>query len=250
MTSDSGLRVEIFGASVKGPRNQSVGHPNQDAWMKAQGRFGSLAVICDGLGSRPRSHEGARFACRAVRKAVALWPGIRSRAKPVHLLRLVEILWRLALAPRGVDEFATTCLFALSEEDGHMILAGIGDGVALVRGPDCGVVRYGGRTTDNFGNETIGLGIPHKIQDWWFEVLPSSAHRAVVLASDGVSDDLRPDRLREFTDWLTAELAPLPSRVRWQRLQGELRRWPVSHHTDDKTLVVMIESWAEKICPH
>ena len=64
----------------------------------------------------------------------------------------------------------------------------------------------------------------------------------MVLATDGVADDLAPERLDEFTDWLANDIGRLsPPTARWRRLCRELRAWPVPHHLDDKTVAVLVE---------
>jgi len=248
MTSEARGRLALFGATVTGPRHRGQGHPNQDAWLKAEGAFGGLIAVCDGLGSRPASASGARLACRAVRRAVRQWPGTSVGADPSDLIRLVEALWRLSLPPLGAEDCATTCQFALREPGGALVLAGLGDGVVLVRNSGGGVRCLGGRASAAFSNETLGLGLPHRLRDWWVEVLPAPGG-SVVVASDGVADDLRPDRYDALVAWLVEEIAPLPAHQRWLRLRAELHAWPVPHHTDDKTLAVMTEQGQEEPCP-
>jgi serine/threonine protein phosphatase PrpC len=246
MTSDPRECHDLFGASVAGPAHRARRQPNQDAWLKASGRFGDLIVVCDGLGSRPASGQGARLACRAVRRALKDWPGTSSGAEPADLIRLIEVLWRLHLPSPGTDDYATACRFALCEPNGTLVLAGLGDGAALVRERGHGVCRFGERPDGDFGNETLALGMPHRLHDWRIELLPPSPGRAVALASDGVADDLRADRLDGFVAWLTDEIAPLPEPLRARRLAAELRAWPVPRHTDDKTLALMIERETEQ----
>ncbi len=241
MTSEGPSAPILFGASVIGPVHRSQGRPNQDAWLKSAGAFGALAVVCDGLGSRSASALGAQRACRSVRRAVAQWPGVAVGSDPDDLIRLVEVLWRLSQPSLMAADYATTCQFVLREPDGRLILAGLGDGALMVRDAMVGVRSYGGRAAGGFGNETLALGLPHRLRDWWIEVLPPQPGRVVVLASDGVADDLRPDRIEAFIDWLTVDVAPLSAHQRWLWLCAELRRWPVPRHTDDKTLVVMLD---------
>ena len=234
----------MYGASVRGPRNLRQGRANQDAWTRAGGAFGHLIGVCDGMGSRPASDAGARAACRALRRAAHLWPGGTSpadRADPTHLVRLVEILWRLDLTLRAPSECATTCLFALREPDGRLLFAGLGDGLAIVRKAGGGVVTFGGRGPDAFGDETLALGTPHRIDDWWIATEPPDRGRTVVLATDGVADDLAPERLDAFTDWLASDVGRLAPATRWRRLCRELRAWPVPRHLDDKTVAVLVE---------
>jgi len=66
--------------------------------------------------------------------------------------------------------------------------------------------------------------------------------RAVVLVSDGVSDDLEPARLGGFVEWLVAEVGGLPRPSRRRLLRRELDNWPVPHHLDDKTVAVLVEA--------
>lgn len=237
--------VDIFGASVRGPRNQRQGRANQDAWTHAQGAFGHLIGVCDGMGSRPASDAGARAACRALRQSARLWLGggasPADRADPTHLVRLVEILWRLDLSPREPAACASTCLFALREPEGHLLFAGLGDGLAILRKAGRAIATFGGRTPDAFGDETLALGTPHRIDDWWIESEPPGRDRTVVLATDGVADDLAPERLEAFTDWLADDIGPLAPAARWRRLCRELRAWPVPRHLDDKTVAVLVE---------
>ena len=234
----------MYGASVRGPRNLRQGRANQDAWIRAGGAFGHLIGVCDGMGSRLASDAGARAACQALRQAARLWPGAMSpagSADPSLLVRLVEILWRLDLAPRAPSECATTCLFALREPDGRLLFAGLGDGLAIVRKAGGGVATFGGRGRDAFGNDTLALGTPHRIDDWWIATEPPGRGRTVVLATDGVADDLVPERLDAFTDWLAGDVGRLAPAARWRRLCRELRAWPVPHHLDDKTVAVLVE---------
>lgn len=237
--------VEMYGASVQGPRNKREGRVNQDAWVRATGAFGHLIGACDGMGSRPASDVGARAACRVLRRAVHRWPGTMSSADPTHLVRLVEILWRLELAPRTPAECASTCIFALREPDGHLLLAGLGDGLAIVRRTDRSMAIFGGRSSNSFGSETLALGTPHRIDDWWIATEPPSCGRIVVLATDGVADDLDPERLDGFLDWLSSDIGRLVPLNRWRRLCRELRDWPVPNHVDDKTIAVLIENSGE-----
>ena len=234
----------MFGASVRGPRNVRQGRANQDAWTRATGAFGHLIGVCDGLGSRPASDTGARAACRALRRTARLWPAGTSpadRAAPTHFVRLVEILWRIELAPLAPAECASTCLFALRGPDGRLLLAGLGDGLAILREAGGGVVTFGGRSPDTFGDETLALGTPHRVDDWWLATEPPGCGRTVVLASDGVADDLVPETLGEFASWLADDIGSLAPTARWRRLCRELRDWPVPRHLDDKTVVVLVE---------
>ncbi len=227
-----------FGASVRGPRHRKEGRPNEDAWIHASGAFGVLAVVCDGMGSKPNARFGARAACAAVKEAVSRWSRVDG-APLAYLPHLIEMLWRLRTHPVKPDSAATTCLFALVTSGGAWIVGGIGDGLALARsGAEVRVV-VGDRGSD-FANETAALGVSNGTRAWTLvELPPSDLDRVAVLATDGVSDDLRPDRLGDFCDWLTEAFRELTPSERTRALAAELRAWPTPGHLDDKTLAVV-----------
>jgi hypothetical protein len=62
---------------------------------------------------------------------------------------------------------------------------------------------------------------------------------AVLLASDGVSDDLLPEKRAGFVDWLLKEVVSEPKPG--LSLTRALRDWPVPRHLDDKTVVLLWE---------
>lgn len=231
--------VQTYGASVRGPRNQREGRANQDAWLKAFGAFGHLIGVCDGVGSRHHADVGAQAACRALRQAAGQW---RGGTTPRHFVRLVETLWRIGIEQRDPSDCACTCMFALREPSGRLLVAGLGDGLAMIRNGNTGLMVFGERGADAFSNDTLALGTRHRVEDWWVASEPPCVSRAVALVTDGVADDVDPARRGAFVDWLSGEIGRLPAAARWRRLCRELRQWPVPHHVDDKTIAVMVEN--------
>lgn len=228
--------ADVFGATIRGPGHVAEGLSNQDAW--GRGRIGSarVVVVSDGMGSRPHAREGARAACKAVVDAVRQWR--RHPDAPVDvLLGLVHLLWRARVAPRAPEDCACTCLFAVVEPDGSGVTAQIGDGLVVLR-DDGGVTPLAARAERGFANETCALGVTARLSAW--SRLPLERRsRSLVLCTDGVADDLRPDRLDAFVDWLIAEVRPeLPAKRR-RTLERALREWPTPNHVDDKTVAVV-----------
>ncbi len=225
----------MVASSVRGPAHVRDGLPCQDAWLAVAAPRASLAVVCDGMGSRPRSREGSRAATLAARDAWRLW-----RRSPVgtveDLIRLVETAWRLRLGRVAADEAATTCLLYAEDVHGRAAQAQLGDGLVARRSPD-GAISVHPSRSGVFGL-TVALGTPHTLSDWSFALVdPLAAGEVLLLATDGVSEDLEPDRLGDLAAWVVDDLGPLqrPGRA----LAHELRNWPVPHHQDDKTLLVM-----------
>ena len=54
--------------------------------------------------------------------------------------------------------------------------------------------------------------------------------------TDGIADDLRPDKLGKFAKWLREEIARKPRAKRVSTLRQALREWPTPGHLDDKTV--------------
>jgi hypothetical protein len=190
------------------------------------------------MGSRPNARAGARAACAAVKEAVSRW--FKAGDAPLsYLSHLVEVLWRLRLHPTPPDSAATTCLFALATMNGKCVVGGVGDGLALLRTGATLHVIVGDRG-ENFANETKGLGASKGPRAWTLaEFPPTDAERVAVLATDGVADDLIPERLDGFCDWLIDSFEALAPRKRHSQLAAELRAWPTPGHLDDKTIAVV-----------
>lgn len=229
-------RVDHFGASVAGPAHRAARKLNEDRWLGASGSFGSLIVVSDGVGSKPQARRGAQGACVATLRAVRSWFSDGGRSVE-QLLPRIEAFWLEEIAPHDRTDCAATCLMALAHRDGGTYVAALGDGMAAVRT---------GRTVERiefprgsaYLNETMSLGGSGA---WASRRYGVSEVDAVVLASDGVSDDLRSDRIADFVAWLTDDIAPMQPQPRWRQLCRELHNWPTPNHLDDKTLAVL--SW-------
>ena len=227
--------VRVVASSVRGPAHARSGLPCQDAWLAVAGGNASLAVVCDGMGSRPRAREGSRAATLAARDAWRSWQ--RSMVgSGEDFVRLLEVSWRFRLQTTPSAEAATTCLVFAEDGHGRAAFLQLGDGLIARRAADGAVQVHPGRT-GGFG-ATDALGTPHSLSDWSLSLTrPLASGESVLLATDGVSEDLEPDRIGELMAWVIKELGPEPNANRL--LRSELRAWPVPAHQDDKTLLVM-----------
>ena len=225
------------GASVQGPAHRDASLPNQDAWSTFEGPFAHGIVVCDGLGSKPYSHFGSRLACAAVGEAFRIWSR-EPEATLEELIRLIHALWNIRVSRYGQRDAATTCLFAAGLISGDLLLGQLGDGMVLLETPNGGIQQVT-PPRDGFLNETTGLGIARSIGEWVTHRQPIEPDTFVMLATDGISDDVRPERLPDWVNYWKTELLPANPRQRAARIARELENWPRPLHSDDKTLAVM-----------
>jgi hypothetical protein len=115
---------------------------------------------------------------------------------------------------------------------------GLGDGLALLANEEGTIECISGRKTDGYANETVALGTPHKTTDWQVSLFPEiTRYQTAILATDGVADDLRADKLDAFVEWIkSAGKLKQPGRG----VRRVLNRWPVKSHSDDKTIAAII----------
>lgn len=227
--------MKLLGGSVRGPAHSAEGRPNEDAWYARVSRAGGCAVVCDGVGSRSAARLGAQAGARSARRAWAIWKKSPA-ALPEDFVRLVEVLWRLELGRTPLEDACTTLLFAGIRPEGTGLLAQIGDGLVGIHSD--GEFRAVTEDRATFGSMSCALGMPHKLKDWNLVSLESFGSGArVLLATDGIADDLVAEKREAFVTWLLHEFGERPNASR--RLRRALARWPVPHHRDDKTLVIL-----------
>ena len=227
----------VAGATLRGPGHRAAGLPNQDAWLARTWAEGAFVAVADGLGSRPLSHVGSQAACRSAGTALARWRMV-DRAPVDLLLRSIHQDWRLFVHPQLPDACATTCLLGAAI-GGRLTLAQLGDGLAAALHRDGQVTRLQPVERD-FSNETTGLGLVRDLSEWRTAQVPAGDVVAVLLATDGVSEELDLDHLDALIAWLVSELLDLPANQRSQRLARELRGLDAPGRVDDQTLAVIL----------
>lgn len=230
--------IQTCGATVIGDHHQASGLTNQDAWLSARGAYGHLLVVCDGVGSKPRAALGSLAATQAVREAVIRW-NKATRAPTTALVRLIELFWKLRILPELARDCATTCLFAYVTPFNEILIGGIGDGIVLLRSPSGTVEVLHGRGASDFVNQTAVLGSEHGQSNWTFRKIALNDVDLVMIATDGVADDLLPERYTGLMQWFASNTAGVSSAVGGQRLKHALRNWATPKSGDDKTIAVL-----------
>ncbi|MEQ2006944.1 MAG: protein phosphatase 2C domain-containing protein [Limisphaerales bacterium] len=233
---------DFFGAAVQGPLHKKHGRPCEDAWTGKEFAGSAAIAISDGMGSKAFAARGAQAACLSARRAARLWTTAPS-VGPEWVCRWLEAQWRFAIAPHEPQECAATCHLVAMHHQAGLIYAGLGDGMALFQAGNQPVHCLSARRAGDFVNESLALGVNHRMTDWAHAQLPlPQAPWIAVLVTDGIADDLRPDKLDAFVKWLRDEISRKPGNKRLTALRRALREWPTPGHLDDKTLAVLLSA--------
>lgn len=238
MTTSTSWRS--FGASVIGPGHIATGKPNQDAWSSFHHLWGEGIVVSDGMGSKALSGYGSDAACRAVEQAVRRHAAARPKGQSSDLLPDILDRWLDSIAPLDPKDTAATCLFAFRLGDGLLRLGILGDGcVAAVQSNG----RVSALTDDRaagFSNVTSALGPSMDPTQWILADVPESDCAAVVLCTDGVSDDL--EDVEGFMVGFVKAHYRLARLAASRQAHELLEAWPVPKHSDDKTIACLLKA--------
>jgi len=235
-------KPHYVGASVRGPSNAARNKLKQDAWNVFNRSWGTLGVVCDGLGSKSKSRTGALAACLAVRDMLNQVDGLDMHSNLGTHLKTIEQKWLARIHPHNPNDCMTTCLFCVYTED-NWFGAQLGDGFlgALLNDGNMVACSPDGELAFNLTN---GLGDSSQAKTWrTLGPLPAKDVHSIILATDGVSDDIPLGSYPMLLEELVNEYQPLNQMKRYQLLRRELVDWPTPHHLDDKTLLAL---WSNK----
>ena len=237
-------RWKSFGASVRGPGHVRAHLPNQDYFLIKSSLFGDVASVSDGVGSCATSHWGAKAACRAVSHIAPKWHGAGQERDALAVA--IHSSWLNFVQPFSPEESAATCLFAIRPKRGAVTIGMLGDGLVAVLRTDGSYLELQDDKTDSFSNQTTALTNNTASSQWQIASIEQEECCAVLLCTDGVADDLLPERRGDFARHIFAQSLQYDSITACRELRRMLENWPVPKHTDDKTLVFLYRSEEKK----
>lgn len=229
-----------FGASVIGPSHIASGKPNQDAWTSFHRTWGDGIVVSDGLGSKALSNFGSEAACKAVEGAAHRYAMARAAGSSANLLEDILHSWLDFIAPLDPRDSAATCLFAFRLGDGVVRLGILGDGCVAAVKRDGTVESLTDDKAGGFSNMTDALTPSTTEAQWSLLEVSASACNALVLCTDGVSDDL--DDLDGFIAGFVKAHRGLARVTASRHARQMLEEWPVPKHSDDKTIACLLRT--------
>ena len=221
-----------WGVSEIGPLHIKENIPNQDSFIVKKYSWGIVGVVCDGLGSKKYSHIGSKSLVNAITKAAQLF----DFEKDINLFEpLVKSLWDINIFPYTHNETSTTLLFSIVKNN-KVYIGRVGDGAIVVFGKESLLLE---EDKDMFTNYTTPFGRDQKIQ--WY-IFDDSEIDSIVMCSDGISEDLKKDKLFDFFKNYTDNYKNMQPNKRVYEIKQWLKNWPVKGHSDDKTIVSLVKA--------
>jgi serine/threonine protein phosphatase PrpC len=232
-----------FGASVIGPKHIRSGELNQDAWAAFHHTWGDGIIVSDGLGSKTLSGFGSKAACYAAANAAYICRD-KTEIDQNFLSDKIKSNWLSLIAPLNAHDCSATCLFAFRFSNGVIRLGMLGDGLIAILKIDGTVMSFDENKTNGFSN-LVNSSLSAKItgRDWQFLEIHENHCRAVLICTDGISDDLADTGrfVREFVTY-HVDLAVVSASRKTREM---LEKWPTPKHSDDKTLACLFRKDAD-----
>ena len=228
---------QCIGASVIGPAHLRNNLPNQDAWLFRHTSAFDCAVVADGLGSKKRSEIAALGICKGIVSAAEWYT--RQDHEPLNfeefLIKSMDIFDE-EVTGLSKSDCGTTCLFCLALES-YVHLAMLGDGLLAVLLKTGEVFIIEDDKHESFSNIVSALAPGMAETNWLYRKVRKDDCQAVLLCTDGISDDL--EDASGFVGDFVKSYSGMPQEEAEKDIQKMLENWPVPKHSDDKTIVCL-----------
>lgn len=232
------IETSFWSATRRGTSHEKAGIPNQDYCQGIHFSWGDFLVLADGVGSCSESEVGARAACRAAAQAVNMCLRLCGKVDFTLILPLLHNLWRVFLKNTPPESSRTTCLMAFTWQQ-KLYIAAIGDGMIAVCGDTVErTVVLEDAKENSFTNVTDSLGNSFDPSVWRTMVLEMNDWYGVLLCSDGISEDYKPETRPLFAWSVMKHFSSMPSSRRRRELKKILKR-EAPGHQDDKTMIAL-----------
>ncbi|MDQ0257847.1 serine/threonine protein phosphatase PrpC [Evansella vedderi] len=228
--------------SVRGERHQKDNEHNQDYFKCSVKSDLKYAIVADGLGSAKHSHIGSEKAVEILEEMIkaSFHP-----LAPVSEIDIYEFNSKLLEKWKGcflneTREYDTTLLYVIIFS--HGVLTGsIGDGLILWSMKN--EVVHIKEEKNSFSNQTYSLASNQALDYFKFDYTPVNFEDELpivfILTTDGVSDDLKPDVLKQLPAYLNKELEDKGVKGMQKVLGDWIINWETENHSDDRTFCLL-----------
>lgn len=225
---------KAYGASIRGKYHIKNKIPNQDSFLIDNKKNYTLAVVCDGLGSKKHSKIASKRLCKVIKSEV--YKCLKRRAlKPYELVVAIQKKYKKRIWPFNFKNSDTTCLFSIISNT-SILLFQLGDGLNVLKKQNqlikCEIEEK------DFSNETRSFGHSKK-DDWCFKAIrkePDQVYK-ILMCTDGIADDIIDDSITQFIDIICDSVDG--KKINNSFLKKTLKNWPNKFSNDDKTIVVV-----------
>lgn len=230
-----------FSAEQIGPLHVKQNLPMQDSHLFKYYSWGFVAVVSDGLGSKKYSQIGSSSVCKSVCK----WANIWSKHKELcfnDILRFIYSDWVMRVSPKVPSDCACTVLICICIHN-TVFFAQLGDGMICFNSNDdstCPSDFIVDDKNDSFSNMTDAFSNTFDLNKFITKKIDAKYLKSIVMTTDGVSDDIKPNLRIDFTKSISEECCQNSSRKNNSMLKKMLIEWSVPKHSDDKTIIVII----------
>ena len=220
--------------SVIGRNHVANGLPNQDAAGIRQFKKGNILVIADGVGSDKHSEFASQSAVEAV---IDVFTRLSENELDVDDIADALCYSFTRLLSEKCDQSAsTTCIFCAHLYEMGVFLGQIGDGICC--GFQNGAPFILMEKNADFSNIVEPL-TPHCPSERW-KIFHTDSTEAleIMLATDGVADDILPGKETAFVSHLIDVIESLSVDKRHEMMEEILSKWETPHSFDDKTVLI------------
>lgn len=207
---------------------------NQDAILTYEDDILIVLALADGLGSVPCSDKGSKAICRSVVKNVRRSILTSSPLSGTNIVNYWDALLRMkGLNPQ--DCLTTSSFVLINKKDRKVTATQIGDSQIYLILDGASLIMSREKEFANI-TECVGPGynIKYSVTSHHFE-----KSIRVLIASDGICDELDPNTIPAMTDYLVERYSAIPKGKRNLFLSGEVRRSFSKRNSDDKSMIFL-----------
>ncbi len=235
MTSSCRIDLKLFEAeSVIGQSHIASGLPNQDAVKLTTFGGGCIFVIADGVGSDVHAEFASQAAVEAVTTTFLQFDD--DMLTEENIREVLCATFRKNLAEKCAEKPATTCLFCAHLRQKGIFLGQIGDGLCC--GYRDGEPFVLSEKESAFTNVVVPLTWDCPPERWKILKLKETAEMALMLATDGIADDILPGKEADFARYLMGLIEREAPADRKAALKNILLHWETPKSFDDKTVAL------------
>ena len=202
---------------------------NQDRFLIRHDNKSVNICVADGLGSSKMSHIGAEQAVKTMSDVLQNSIGLD------QLSFTFKQAWKENFS-NEINMYDTTIrFFQLTSES--INYGGIGDGVTLIKHDDFYIKDH---NNNSFTNQTESVNSPTYSQEFKKYSIPYYNLQAVMIATDGISEDIEEDQLENMLNIIINQILSDEDRFIKHMVQL-IDSWPVKTNHDDKTVVFLVK---------